>query len=296
MNGTGREARGAALIDGKAVAARVRAEVAVRAAALQARGVTPGLAVVLVGEDAASQVYVRAKTRACREVGMRAFDHPLPASTSAAELKVLLRALSQDPQVHGVLLQLPLPGALAGQAAAILAELDPHKDVDGLLADNVGRLWLCTPRFVPCTPLGCLRLLREAGTVLCGADAVVIGRSQLVGRPMAALLLAEDATVTLCHSRTRDLAARVAAADVVVAALGRPQAVRGAWIKPGATVIDVGINRLPDGTLTGDVEFQAAAERAAAITPVPGGVGPMTIAMLLQNTVEAAERAADASL
>lgn len=279
------------LIDGKAAAAQVRREVAARAAALTARGVTPGLAVVLVGEDPASQVYVRAKARACREVGITAFDHALPAQTSAAELKALLRGLNEDPRVHGVLLQLPLPGALAGQAGAILAELDPRKDVDGLLPDNVGRLWQGAPRFTPCTPLGCLRLLREAGTELRGAEAVVIGRSALVGRPMAALLLAEDATVTLCHSRTRDLAAQVARADVVVAALGRPQAVRGAWIKPGATVIDVGINRLADGTLVGDVEFAAASARAAAITPVPGGVGPMTIAMLLQNTVDAAERA-----
>lgn len=280
------------LIDGKATAARVRAEVAARAAALSARGVTPGLAVVLVGEDPASQVYVKSKSRACREAGITAFDHHLPASTSEAELVGVLRSLSADPAVHGVLLQLPLPGELGPRAASILEALDPAKDVDGLLADNVGRLWLTTPRFVPCTPLGCLKLLKDAGTNLRGARAVVIGRSALVGRPMAALLLGEDATVTLCHSRTRDLAGEVARADVVVAALGRPEAIRGSWIREGATVIDVGINRLGDGRLVGDVEFAAARERAAAITPVPGGVGPMTIAMLLQNTVDAAERAA----
>ncbi len=278
----------ARIIDGKAVAQAVRLEVAAQVRELADQGIVPGLAVVLVGEDPTSQIYVRNKSRACREVGIRAFDHALPASTSAAELCALLHRLNADPQVDGVLLQLPLPAGLPAQR--ILMELDPRKDVDGLLPDNVGLLWLGQPRFVPCTPLGVMRLLKEAGTPLSGAEVVVVGRSHLVGRPVAALLLQADATVTLCHSRTRDLEEVVRRADVLVAAMGRPRAIRGAWIKQGATVIDVGINRLPDGKLAGDVEFAAAAERAAAITPVPGGVGPMTIAMLLANTVAAARR------
>ncbi len=280
----------ARILDGKALAQRIRAELAAVVKQLAAAGVTPGLAVVLVGDDPASQVYVRNKARACREAGITAFDHALPANTTAAELAGLLERLNADPRVDGVLVQLPLPGGL--DARAILAALDPRKDVDGLLPDNVGRLWLGQERFVPCTPLGVMRLLGEAGTALRGAEAVVVGRSHLVGKPVAALLLAADATVTMCHSRTRDLAQVVRRADVLVAAIGRPEAIRGDWIKDGATVIDVGINRLPDGRLVGDVEFQAAAARAAAITPVPGGVGPMTIAMLLCNTVDAARRRA----
>lgn len=278
----------ARILDGKALAARVRAELAAEVKDLSGKGVVPGLAVILVGADPASQVYVRTKSRACREAGITAFDHALPADTTEDAIKGLLRELNQDPRVDGVLLQLPLPRGL--DAGRVLAALDPVKDVDGLLSDNIGRLWMGQPRFVPCTPLGVMRLLREAGCPLRGADAVVIGRSHLVGKPMAALLLAEDATVTVCHSKTRDLPAVVGRADVVVAALGRPEAIRGAWIREGATVIDVGINRLPDGRLVGDVEFGPACARAAAITPVPGGVGPMTIAMLLENTVEAARR------
>ncbi len=277
----------ARVLDGKAIAMKVRAEVAAGVAALQALGITPGLAVVLVGDDPASQVYVRSKTRACEEVGVAHFDHRLPATTPQADLEALIDRLNADERVHGVLLQLPLPAGL--DSGAVLRRLDPRKDVDGLLAENVGRLWNGEPRFVPCTPLGVMRLLAEAGTPIAGAQAVVIGRSALVGKPMAALLLNEHATVTICHSRTQGLPELVAAADIVVAALGKPGRIPGAWIKRGATVIDVGINRLPDGRLVGDVEFNAAAQRAAVITPVPGGVGPLTIAMLLANTRRAAQ-------
>ena len=275
------------VLDGKAIAQKVRSEVRDEVSALARQGIQPGLAVIIVGDDPASQVYVRNKGRACHEVGISVFDHHLPAQTTEQELSALIAQLNQDPRVHGVLLQLPIPSGLP--VGEILDRIDPMKDVDGLLAENVGRLWLGRPRFVPCTPLGVMRILAEAGTRLSGARAVVIGRSILVGRPMAALLLGADATVTICHSKSRDVAERVAEADVVVAAIGKPEAIAGRWIKPGATVIDVGINRLADGRLVGDVEFSVAVERAAAITPVPGGVGPLTIAMLLHNTVLAAK-------
>lgn len=279
----------AKILDGKALSATVRAEVALEVQKRVAFGerFRPGLAVVLVGNDPASEIYVRNKARACQQVGIAAFDHHLDASTSQEELLSLVAALNSDPRVHGILIQLPLPAGLSAQP--ILAAIDPKKDVDGLLSDNVGHLWLAQPRFVPCTPLGIMRLLAESGAPLRGANAVVIGRSNLVGRPVAALLLMADCTVTLCHSRTKDLAAHVKQADVVVAALGRTEAIRGEWIKPGATVIDVGINRQPDGKILGDVEFAVASRRAAAISPVPGGVGPLTIAMLLQNTLLAAK-------
>lgn len=280
------ETQTARILDGKALAAIVRAEVKEQVSALLASGVTPGLAVVLVGEDPASQIYVRNKTRAGQEVGIAVFDHKLPKDTTEAALITLLQQLSADPKVHGVLVQLPLPAPLS--ATRILEALDPAKDVDGLLTQNVGLLWLGRPHLVPCTPLGVMRLLKEAGTPLAGAKAVVVGRSNLVGRPIAGLLLAADATVTICHSRTRDLPQQVAAADIVIAALGRPESIRGEWIRPGATVIDVGINRLADGKIVGDVEFAVARQRAGAITPVPGGVGPLTIAMLLSNTAQAA--------
>jgi methylenetetrahydrofolate dehydrogenase (NADP+)/methenyltetrahydrofolate cyclohydrolase len=275
-----------ALIDGKAVAARVRADVAGRAAALRARGVAPGLAVVLVGDDPASAVYVKSKSKAARECNVAVFDHKLPADTSQAALVELVRRLGADPAVDGILVQMPLPKQI--DADAVVAAIPPGKDVDGLHPENLGRVAQGRPRFIACTPKGCMRLLAEAGATLSGARAVVLGRSILVGKPMSLLLANADATVTLCHSRTRDLEAQVAAADVVIAAVGRPEMVKGAWIKPGAYVIDVGINRMPDGKIVGDVEFAAARERAAAITPVPGGVGPMTIAMLLDNTVESA--------
>jgi len=275
-------------IDGKAVAARLRAEVAQAASELGARGVVPTLAVVLVGDDPASAVYVRGKARAAREANVGVRDHKLPATTTQGELDALVDTLNRDPEVDGILVQLPLPPPL--DAEAVIRALDPAKDVDGLHPTNLGYLAQGRPRFVPCTPSGCMRLLREVDAELAGARAVVIGRSLLVGKPIALLLANASATVTLCHSRTRDLADEVRRADVVVAAVGRPEMVRGAWIKPGAIVLDVGINRTPGGALVGDVEFAAAAERARAITPVPGGVGPMTIACLLDNTVTAARR------
>jgi methylenetetrahydrofolate dehydrogenase (NADP+)/methenyltetrahydrofolate cyclohydrolase len=278
------------VLDGRAIAKQVQAESAARAAALAARGVVPGLAVVLVGDDPASAIYVRGKTKACSEAGVRAFDHRMPAATSEAELTELVQSLNRNREVDGILVQLPLPRGV--DQTRVLAAISPDKDVDGFHPVNVGRLWAGLPGFVPCTPAGVMRLLDEAGQDLRGAEAVVIGRSNIVGKPMAALLLAAHATVSVCHSRTRDLAAHVARADVVVAAVGQPGLVRGDWVKPGATVIDVGMNRRPDGKLVGDVEFAAAAERAGVITPVPGGVGPMTIAMLVRATVESASRRA----
>ncbi len=277
------------IIDGKAVAAAVRDEVRGRVARLTARGVTPGLATVLVGDDPASHVYVGHKEKACREVGMRSFGQRLPATTSQGDLVAVVRELGANPDVHGILVQLPLPAGL--DARAVLDTIPPDKDADGLLPVSQGRLMAGEPGPRPCTPLGVMRLIDETGTELKGLQAVVVGRSVLVGKPMALLLLERHATVTMCHSRTKDLGAEVARADVVVAATGQAGLVRGAWIKPGAVVIDVGMNRGPDGKLCGDVEFAAAAERAGHITPVPGGVGPMTVAMLLVNTVTAAERA-----
>jgi methylenetetrahydrofolate dehydrogenase (NADP+)/methenyltetrahydrofolate cyclohydrolase len=277
-------------IDGKASAARLRAEVAGAAGELRARGVVPGLAVVLVGDDPASAIYVRNKTRAGREAGVDVHDHKLPASTTQAELAALIDRLNRDPAIDGILVQMPLPAPLDGEA--VIRALDPDKDVDGLHPTNLGLLAQGRPRFVPCTPSGLMRLLREVGAELAGARAAVVGRSLLVGKPIALLLANANATVTLCHSRTRELADEVRRADIVVAAVGRPELVRGDWIKPGAIVLDVGMNRMPDGKLLGDVEFAAAAERARAITPVPGGVGPMTIACLLENTVASARRRA----
>ena len=280
----------AQIIDGKAIAAGVRARIATETAPLIARGVRPGLAVVLAGDDPASQVYVRNKTAACVEVGFRTFDHRLPSSVSQEELLALVERLNRDPEVDGILVQLPLPAGL--DARRVLLAISPLKDVDGFHPDNLGRLLMGEPRFVACTPLGVMRLLSEADTPLGGADAVVIGRSNIVGKPLAALLITADCTVTVCHSKTRDLAERVRRADIVIAAIGRPETVQGDWIKPGATVIDVGTNRRPDGKLVGDVAFASAAARARAITPVPGGVGPMTIAMLLSNTLQSARRRA----
>ncbi|HEX3698094.1 MAG TPA: bifunctional methylenetetrahydrofolate dehydrogenase/methenyltetrahydrofolate cyclohydrolase FolD [Polyangia bacterium] len=276
----------ATILDGKALAARIRGGLAEEAKTLTAKGAQPGLAVVLVGNDPASQVYVNGKSKACREAGFRTFDHHLPATTSEAELLSLVDALNHNRDVHGILVQLPLPAGI--DARRVLLSVDPAKDVDGFHPDNLGRLLLGEPRFIACTPFGVMKLLEEAGAQLSGADAVIVGRSNIVGKPMAALLIAADATVTVCHSKTRALATVIGRADVVVAAVGRPEMVKGAWIKPGAVVIDVGMNRLPNGKLLGDVEFAAAAERAAAITPVPGGVGPMTIAMLLANTLASA--------
>ena len=275
-------------IDGQAVAARLRAEVAAAATGLRGQGVVPTLAVVLVGDDPASAVYVRSKTKAAREANVDVRDHKLPATTSQTELIALIEQLNRDPVVDGILVQLPLPAPL--DADAVIRALDPGKDVDGLHPMSLGLLAQGKPSFVPCTPSGCMRLLREVDAELAGARAVVIGRSLLVGKPIALLLANASATVTLCHSRTRDLADEARRADIVVAAVGKPEMVRGDWIKPGAIVLDVGINRTAAGTLIGDVEFAAAAERARAITPVPRGVGPMTIACLLENTVMASRR------
>ena len=277
-------------IDGKRVAAVVRSEVRERVARLASRGVVPGLATVLVGDDPASRLYVGNKETACEEVGMRSFGHRLAASTGQAELLALVRELGRRRDVHGILVQLPLPPPL--EARPVIETLPPEKDVDGLHPVNQGRLLAGEPGLRPCTPLGVLRLIDETGVALKGAHAVVVGRSLLVGKPVALLLLERHATVTVCHSRTVDLGAEVGRADVLVAATGQAGLVRGAWIRPGAVVIDVGMNRGPDGKLCGDVEFAAACERAAHITPVPGGVGPMTVAMLLANTVTAAEHAA----
>jgi len=277
----------ATVLDGKALAARIRGELKLETEKLATQGITPGLAVVLVGDDAASQIYVRNKTTACAQAGIKTFDHRLPAATSTDELLQLVATLNADARVDGILIQLPLPRGI--DARRVLFAVDPRKDVDGIHPENVGRLLMGEPRFVACTPFGVMKLIEEARHPLAGTQAVVVGRSNMVGKPMAALLLAADATVTICHSKTRDLAAAVGRADLVVAAVGRAEMIRGEWVKPGAVVIDVGINRTAEGKLLGDVEYAPAAARAAAITPVPGGVGPMTIAMLLANTVTAAK-------
>jgi len=276
----------ASVIDGKAVAGGVRERVRSEVAELvSATGMQPGLATVLVGDDPASHIYVRRKREACAEAGIASFHRELDGATAQDELAQLLVRLNGDPKVHGVLLQLPVPEQI--DADAMTALIDPAKDVDGLTPVNAGRLMKGQPGLVPCTPAGVIELLRAAGTELRGAEAVVVGRSDLVGRPLAALLVGEDATVTTCHSRTRDLAAVCRRADVLVAAAGRPGLIDGDMVREGATVIDVGTNRT-DAGLVGDVDFESVAARARAITPVPGGVGPMTIAMLLRNTLLAA--------
>jgi methylenetetrahydrofolate dehydrogenase (NADP+)/methenyltetrahydrofolate cyclohydrolase len=287
----------ATIIDGKAIAASVRGEVAeqVQAFTVQA-GHAPGLATVLVGDDPGSAIYVAAKQRACKEVGMAAFDHRLGGETSFEELYALLTTLNRDPAVSGILLQLPVPAHLDG--ATLTGLIDAAKDVDGLTPVNAGLLSLGRPGLRPCTPSGVIELLARTGVSLEGAEAVVVGRSNLFGKPMAQLLLEANATVTICHSRTRDLRAVCARADVLIAAVGQPRIVKGDFIKPGAVVIDVGMNRLtPEQAgnksgLVGDVDYAAAVELASAITPVPGGVGPMTIAFLLRNTLQAARRQA----
>jgi methylenetetrahydrofolate dehydrogenase (NADP+) / methenyltetrahydrofolate cyclohydrolase len=283
----------ATIIDGQAIAARLRDGVAGAVAVLRAQhGVTPGLAVVIVGDDPASHVYVRNKSRACSAAGIASLEHRLPADTSEGSLISLIEQLNADERVDGILVQLPLPAAIDPQR--VLGAVDARKDVDGFNPLNVGRLWSRLPSLVPCTPQGCMILLRSAQADLAGAEAIVIGRSQIVGRPLAALLVAADCTVTVAHSRSRDLAGLCRRADIVIAASGQPAMIKADWIKPGATVIDVGTNRVvaPDGTarLVGDVDFAGTRLVAGAITPVPGGVGPMTIACLLQNTVTAACR------
>ena len=286
----------ATILDGKAFAASVRARVAGHVARLRAdHGVVPGLAVVLVGEDPASQVYVRAKGRQTQEAGMASFEHRLDAGTPEAEILALVDRLNADPAVHGILVQLPLPGHC--DAANVINRIAPAKDVDGFHISNVGLLATGQRALVPCTPLGCLMLLRAHHGDLAGMEAVVVGRSNIVGKPMAQLLLGESCTVTVAHSRTRDLASVCRRADILVAAVGRPGMIRGDWVKPGASVIDVGINRVPGAEaaaaarLVGDVDFEGCAAVAGAITPVPGGVGPMTIACLLANTLTACCRA-----
>lgn len=278
----------AALIDGKAFAAGLRGRVAERVAAFAEKaGRAPGLAVVLVGEDPASAVYVRNKGRATREAGMVGVEHRLPADVPQDALLDLVDALNADPAIDGILVQLPLPGHI--DERIVLTRIDPDKDVDGFHPVNAGRLATGLPGFVPCTPFGCVMLLKDVLGDLAGLDAVVIGRSNIVGKPMAQLLIAESCTVTVAHSRTRDLSSVIKRADIVVAAVGRPEMIKGEWLKPGATVIDVGINRTETG-LVGDVDFAGAMSVAGAVTPVPGGVGPMTIACLLRNALLSAER------
>ena len=280
----------ASLIDGRKIAADFRAELAIRVARLRAAGVLPNLGVVVVGDDPASQVYVRNKTFACEAIGMRSQTHKLPADTSQAQLIAFVKRLNDDDSVHGILVQMPLPAPL--DKHAVIEAISPDKDVDGFNYLNVGKLAAGDPGFYPCTPWGIMKMLEHEDIAVEGAHVVVVGRSNIVGRPMVMMLLNAGATVTVCHSKTRDLAALTRQGDIVVVAVGRPRMLTGDMVKPGAVVIDVGVNRLPDGTLAGDVDFDSVAHVASRITPVPGGVGPMTIAMLLANTVRSAERVA----
>ena len=279
----------AKIIDGKGLAEQIKADVRVATDALAAAGRRrPGLAVIMVGDAAASQVYVRNKRRSCEHAGIVSSAHDMPASTAESELLEVIQLLNGDSAIDGILVQLPLPTQI--RTRSVIEAIDPSKDVDGFHPYNLGRLAQKEPLLRSCTPYGVMRLLETTGAKLAGMEAVVVGASNIVGRPMALELLLAGATITVCHSRTRDLAGEVARADLVVAAVGQPNKVRGDWIKPGAIVIDVGINRLPDGQLVGDVEYAPAAARAGWITPVPGGVGPMTVAMLMQNTLEAYQR------
>ncbi|MBS99868.1 MAG: bifunctional methylenetetrahydrofolate dehydrogenase/methenyltetrahydrofolate cyclohydrolase FolD [Oceanospirillaceae bacterium] len=278
----------AQLIDGKAVAANLRKEIAEQVKTRLEKGLpAPGLAVVLIGEDPASRVYVGSKVKACEEVGFISRSYRMAVETTQSDLLSLIDDLNADPEIHGILVQLPLPKHIDVQS--VIERIDPAKDVDGFHPYNLGRLAGKAPTLRPCTPYGCMRLLKAYGIDPMGKNAVIIGASNIVGRPVALELLMERATVTVCHSKTKDLQAELARADIVVAAVGIPKFIKGEWLKPGAVVLDVGINRLDTGKLAGDVDFDTAKERAAAITPVPGGVGPMTIACLLQNTLEACE-------
>ena len=275
----------ARIIDGKRIAEEFRKEVRAGTDALERRGERrPGLAVVMVGDHAASAVYVRNKRRACEETGIVSVAHDLPASTGESELLALIDRLNADPAIDGILVQLPLPAHIA--STGVLERIDPSKDVDGFHPCNVGRLAQGTPVMRPCTPYGMILMLEREGIDLRGKNAVILGRSNIVGRPMALELIMKAATVTVCHSQTKDLARHAGEGDILVAAIGKPRFVPGSWVRPGAIVLDVGINRLPDGKLVGDVDYEAAAERAGWITPVPGGVGPMTIAALMKNTLE----------
>ena len=279
----------ARILSGKEFAARIKEDAARGVAELKAAGVLPRLAVIIVGSDPASEVYVRNKQRTCEELGIRSDHIALPAETTKEELLACIEELNVDPEVHGILVQLPLPAQIAEDEEEILSHIDPRKDVDGFHPVNVGHLVLGAPGLRPCTPAGCIRMLDYAGIPIEGAHAVIIGRSNIVGKPMAHLLLERNATVTIAHSRTADLAARCREADIVIAAVGKPELVRGDWLKPGATVLDVGINRIAPKQLVGDVDFDAAAAVAGAITPVPGGVGLLTVAMLMENVVQAAK-------
>jgi methylenetetrahydrofolate dehydrogenase (NADP+)/methenyltetrahydrofolate cyclohydrolase len=278
----------ARIIDGKAIARHYREELKHRVERLGREGVVPGLAVVIVGDDPASRVYVRNKALACEAIGMHSEVHAMSADTTQAHLIAFVKSLNADPDIHGILVQLPLPKHIEGRA--VIEAIAPEKDVDGFHYQNVGSLVVGESAFYPCTPWGVMKMLEHEGVPVEGAHAVVVGRSTIVGKPMALMLLNAGATVTVCHSKTRDLGAMTRQADILVAAVGKPRMVTAAMVKPGATVIDVGINRLPDGTLAGDVDFEAVKEVASHISPVPGGVGPMTIAMLLGNTVKSAER------
>lgn len=282
----------AAIIDGKAVSAKLRQEMKGEVAALQAKGIAPGLAVVLVGEDPASQVYVRNKIRACEELGIRSQDHRLPADTTQERLLELIGELNNDPAVHGILVQLPLPKQISDQA--VIAAIDPKKDVDAFHPQNVGKIVQGNYDFLPCTPAGVMALLRSTGVPIAGKECVVIGRSNIVGKPMALLMLHEHATVTICHSRTRDLAEVCRRADILIVAIGKARFVTAGMVKEGAVVIDVGMDRDENGKLCGDVDFAGVEPKAGYITPVPGGVGPMTITMLMQNTITAARLAGGA--
>jgi methylenetetrahydrofolate dehydrogenase (NADP+) / methenyltetrahydrofolate cyclohydrolase len=278
----------ALILDGKVVAAKVQAAVAEGVGALRARGVRPTLAVVLVGGDPASRVYVGGKRRACQALGIEARDHLFPHGLAEADLLALIRELNADRSIHGILVQLPLPPGV--DEDRVIAAVDPAKDVDGFHPENLGRLLAGTPGVLPCTPAGVIEILDHFGVDLKGAEAVVVGRSRIVGKPLAQLLLGRHATVTVCHTRTRDLAAHTQRAEVLAVAAGRPAVVTGDMVRPDAVVVDIGVNRMPDGTLAGDVDFATVSPRVRAITPVPGGVGPMTIAMLMRNTLAAARR------
>lgn len=281
----------ATIIDGKKLAQEKRDEIKEEVVLLKKKNITPGIAVVIVGDNQASKIYVRNKRKACAEAGIESFEHALPSNTSQNDLLALIAKLNADRKVNGILVQLPLPSHIDEQA--VIESIDPAKDVDGFHPVNMGKLFAGLPCFKPCTPMGIMALIDKTGLDLTGKNAVVVGRSNIVGKPVAIMLLERHATVTICHSRTKDIDKIIGQADVLVAAVGKPKMIKGGWIKKGAVVIDVGINRDEEGKITGDVEFEAAAQRATAITPVPGGVGPMTIAMLLKNTLEAAKRQSD---
>ncbi len=280
------------IIDGKAIAKKIRGDIASEVKQLTSEGVRPGLAVILVGENPASRVYVSMKEKACGEVGIFSAEYTLPADTPEAELLSLIEKLNNDKRIHGILVQLPLPKHM--DDLGILEAISPEKDVDGFHPFNMGRLIIGRPVFQPCTPYGIMELLRETGIDLKGKEVVVVGRSNIVGKPVAFMCMHQHATVTICHTRTVDLPAKIGAADILIAAAGKAEMIKGEWIKEGAVVIDVGVNRLPDNRLVGDVEFEQASLRASHITPVPGGVGPMTITMLLKNTLQSAKMTLEA--